>query len=193
MATEGPEKTGEEAAGAGAGAGGGGTRFDLEKETELRFEVEAGEKVQLELLTGLAEVFGSELNRNKKYTFPPGSKIAVFTWQGCSVSLSGKTEVRGCGGVTDEWRGICAWLKRLPWYLQLLGVTDAEMCRSRSLLGGVRIKGHTHAPLPEHPRRTGTDETTGGERQREGTTGQCSSVCVCVYFGPSEVDLGQCM
>ncbi|CAB1325459.1 unnamed protein product [Coregonus sp. 'balchen'] len=93
MATEGPEKTGEEGAGAGAGAGGGGTRFDLEKETELRFEVEAGEKVQLELLTGLAEVFGSELNRNKKYTFPPGSKIAVFTWQGCSVSLSGKTEV----------------------------------------------------------------------------------------------------
>lgn len=97
MATEGPEKTGEE----GVGAGGGGTRFDLEKETELRFEVEAGEKVHLELLTGLAEVFGSELNRNKKYTFGPGSKIAVFTWQGCSVSLSGKTEVRGCRGVTD--------------------------------------------------------------------------------------------
>uniref|UniRef100_A0A8C7HK52 Polyribonucleotide 5'-hydroxyl-kinase Clp1 n=2 Tax=Oncorhynchus kisutch TaxID=8019 RepID=A0A8C7HK52_ONCKI len=89
MVTEGPEKTGEE----GVGAGGGGTRFDLEKETELRFEVEAGEKVHLELLTGLAEVFGSELNRNKKYTFGPGSKIAVFTWQGCSVSLLGKTEV----------------------------------------------------------------------------------------------------
>ncbi|KAL0176148.1 hypothetical protein M9458_028478, partial [Cirrhinus mrigala] len=64
-------------------AGTSGTRFDLEKETELRFE----------LLSGLAEVFGSELNRNKKYTFGPGSKIAVFTWQGCSVSLSGKTEV----------------------------------------------------------------------------------------------------
>ncbi|XP_028824200.1 polyribonucleotide 5'-hydroxyl-kinase Clp1 isoform X1 [Denticeps clupeoides] len=96
MSSEGPEKPGEEGAGgagSSAGGAGGGTRFDLEKETELRFEVEAGERVQLELLSGLAEVFGSELNRNKKYTFGPGSKIAVFTWHGCSVSLTGKTEV----------------------------------------------------------------------------------------------------
>lgn len=72
------------------------TRYDLEKETELRFEVESGvtaEQVQLEVLTGMAEIFGSELNRNKKYTFGPGSKIAVFTWQGCSVNLYGKPEV----------------------------------------------------------------------------------------------------
>lgn len=72
------------------------TRYDLEKETELRFEVESGvsaEQVQLEVLTGMAEIFGSELNRNKKYTFGPGSKIAVFTWQGCSVNLFGKPEV----------------------------------------------------------------------------------------------------
>lgn len=94
MSTEAPEKTGEDGGSSGGGAGTGGTRFDLEKETELRFEVESGERVQLELLTGMAEVFGSELNRNKKYTFGPGSKIAVFTWQGCSLSLSGKTEVR---------------------------------------------------------------------------------------------------
>lgn len=93
MTTEGSEKSGEEGVGTSSGSGGGGVRFELEKETELRFEVEAGEKVQLELLSGLAEVFGSELNRNKKYTFGPGSKIAVFTWQGCSVSLTGKTEV----------------------------------------------------------------------------------------------------
>ena len=104
MSTEGTEKAGEEGAGAGAGPGAGGTRFDLEKETELRFEVEAGERVQLELLTGLAEVFGSELNRNKKYTFGPGSKIAVFTWQGCSVSLSGKTDVSWTGKVTVRER-----------------------------------------------------------------------------------------
>lgn len=95
MSSEAPEKAGDEGPSSGGGSGsGGGSRFDLEKETELRFEVEAGERVQLELLSGLAEVFGSELNRNKKYTFGPGSKIAVFTWQGCSLSLSGKTEVR---------------------------------------------------------------------------------------------------
>ncbi|KAM6952039.1 polyribonucleotide 5'-hydroxyl-kinase Clp1 isoform 2-T3 [Lycodopsis pacificus] len=92
MATEGVETTSEDVAVPGKVS----TRFDLEKETELRFEVEAGEaaeQVELELLTGMAEVFGSELNRNKKYTFGPGSKIAVFTWQGCSVNLYGKPEV----------------------------------------------------------------------------------------------------
>lgn len=94
MTAEASEKSAEESMSSSGSAGTSGTRYDLEKETELRFEVEAGERVQLELLSGLAEVFGSELNRNKKYTFGPGSKIAVFTWQGCSVSLSGKMEVR---------------------------------------------------------------------------------------------------
>lgn len=97
MATEGEVKTSEDAPAPGKVS----TRFDLEKETELRFEVESGEsaeQVQLELLTGMAEVFGSELNRNKKYTFGPGSKIAVFTWQGCTVNLYGKPEVRTYGG-----------------------------------------------------------------------------------------------
>uniref|UniRef100_A0A3B3HBZ5 Polyribonucleotide 5'-hydroxyl-kinase Clp1 n=1 Tax=Oryzias latipes TaxID=8090 RepID=A0A3B3HBZ5_ORYLA len=92
MATESVEKTSDDAPANGKDC----TRFDLEKETELRFEVEAGEaaeQVELELLSGLAEVFGSELNRNKKYVFGPGSKIAVFTWQGCSVNLHGKPEV----------------------------------------------------------------------------------------------------
>ncbi len=92
MATEGEVKTTEDAPATGKVS----TRFDLEKETELRFEVESGEaaeQVELELITGMAEVFGSELNRNKKYTFGPGSKIAVFTWQGCSVNLYGKPEV----------------------------------------------------------------------------------------------------
>ncbi|XP_064200141.1 polyribonucleotide 5'-hydroxyl-kinase Clp1 isoform X4 [Anguilla rostrata] len=93
MAADGPEKAGDEGTGGVGSSSSGGVRFELEKETELRFEVEVGERAQLELLSGMAEVFGSELNRNKKYTFGPGSKIAVFTWQGCSVSLTGKTEV----------------------------------------------------------------------------------------------------
>lgn len=100
MATEGEVKTSEDAPAAAKAS----TRFDLEKETELRFEVESGETaehVQLELLTGMAEVFGSELNRNKKYTFGPGSKIAVFTWQGCSVNLYGKPEVSTRKGSTE--------------------------------------------------------------------------------------------
>jgi len=37
-------------------------------------------------------VFGTELVKGKKYTFGGGSKIAVFTWQGCLLELRGKTE-----------------------------------------------------------------------------------------------------
>ncbi|XP_006875816.1 PREDICTED: polyribonucleotide 5'-hydroxyl-kinase Clp1 isoform X2 [Chrysochloris asiatica] len=69
------------------------TKFELERETELRFEVEASQSVQLELLAGMAEIFGTELTRNKKFTFDAGAKVAVFTWHGCSVQLSGRTEV----------------------------------------------------------------------------------------------------
>ncbi|XP_041029913.1 polyribonucleotide 5'-hydroxyl-kinase Clp1 [Carcharodon carcharias] len=68
-------------------------KFDLEKETELRFEVEAHETVQLELLSGMAEIFATELTRNKRFTFDGGSKVAVFTWHGCSLQLRGRTEV----------------------------------------------------------------------------------------------------
>uniref|UniRef100_A0A2K6S3V8 Uncharacterized protein n=1 Tax=Saimiri boliviensis boliviensis TaxID=39432 RepID=A0A2K6S3V8_SAIBB len=44
-------------------------------------EVEASQSVQLELLTGM------------KFTFDAGVKVAVFTWRGCSVQLSSRTEV----------------------------------------------------------------------------------------------------
>uniref|UniRef100_A0A5F8H9W0 Uncharacterized protein n=1 Tax=Monodelphis domestica TaxID=13616 RepID=A0A5F8H9W0_MONDO len=68
-------------------------KFELERETELRFEVEASQSAQLELLAGMAEIFGTELTRNKKFTFDAGAKVAVFTWHGCSLQLSGRTEV----------------------------------------------------------------------------------------------------
>ncbi|XP_023214829.1 polyribonucleotide 5'-hydroxyl-kinase Clp1-like [Centruroides sculpturatus] len=66
--------------------------FKLEIETELRFEVEGKNRVTVELKTGLAEIFGTELVKNKKYVFTAGAKIAVFTWHGCTIELCGKTE-----------------------------------------------------------------------------------------------------
>ncbi|EFX89485.1 protein CLP1 homolog [Daphnia pulex] len=66
--------------------------FKLEQDNELRFEVESKEKVTLELKSGLAEVFGTEIVKGKVYSFGGGSKIAVFTWQGCLLELRGKTE-----------------------------------------------------------------------------------------------------
>lgn len=68
--------------------------FKLEPDCELRFEVESkNEKVILELKSGMAEVFGTELVKGKNYMFTTGAKIAVFTWQGCIVELRGKTDV----------------------------------------------------------------------------------------------------
>lgn len=67
--------------------------YKLDPDTELRFEVEANAKVTVELKSGMAEVFGTEIVKNKKYLFTAGSKMAVFTWHGCTIEVGGKTEV----------------------------------------------------------------------------------------------------
>lgn len=67
--------------------------YRLNADEELRFEVEANASVQMELLEGMAEVFGSELTKGKVYNFDQGSKVAVFTWHGCLIKLQGRTEV----------------------------------------------------------------------------------------------------
>mmetsp|Transcript_7146 Transcript_7146/g.9944 ORF Transcript_7146/g.9944 Transcript_7146/m.9944 type:complete len:307 (-) Transcript_7146:477-1397(-) len=64
--------------------------FKLEKENELR--IEAKGDITLQLQGGGAEIFGSELVAKKKYTFTD-SKIAVFTWTGCKLTIDGKYEV----------------------------------------------------------------------------------------------------
>ncbi|XP_041366573.1 polyribonucleotide 5'-hydroxyl-kinase Clp1-like [Gigantopelta aegis] len=68
-------------------------KYKLDPNSELRFEVESNATVLLELSEGMGEIFGSELAKNKTYTFPPGSKVAIFTWHGCSIRMKGKTEV----------------------------------------------------------------------------------------------------
>lgn len=45
-----------------------------------------------QLLSGKAEVFGTELAPEKPYTFFSGAKVAVYTWHGCSLKLVGNTE-----------------------------------------------------------------------------------------------------
>ncbi|CAC5401941.1 CLP1 [Mytilus coruscus] len=67
--------------------------YRLEKDQELRFEVEARATATLELLDGMAEIFGTELTKGKKYLFESCSKVAVYTWHGCVVKISFVTEV----------------------------------------------------------------------------------------------------
>ncbi|KAK7906129.1 Cleavage polyadenylation factor subunit clp1 [Exophiala xenobiotica] len=63
-------------------------RHDLAKGWEWRFEVAVGKYIQVKLLTGTAEVFGTELVPGNTYTFT-GIKAAVYTWNGCSFEVSG--------------------------------------------------------------------------------------------------------
>lgn len=68
--------------------------FKLDPDCELRFEIESkNEKVYLTLKSGLAEIFGTELVKGKLYEFGSGAKVAVFTWQGCTIELRGKPDV----------------------------------------------------------------------------------------------------
>ena len=69
--------------------------FKLDAEEELRVEVDCGktDKVIVELLSGHAEIFGTEMVVHNKYQFFRGSKFAVFTFQGCRVQVQGSMEV----------------------------------------------------------------------------------------------------
>mmetsp|Transcript_25890 Transcript_25890/g.90145 ORF Transcript_25890/g.90145 Transcript_25890/m.90145 type:complete len:300 (-) Transcript_25890:255-1154(-) len=63
--------------------------WKLAKENELRFEVAEGGTALLSLRGGTAEVFGVELVEGKDYTFPGGSKVAVFSWYGAELTTAG--------------------------------------------------------------------------------------------------------
>ena len=70
--------------------------FRLKTGKELRVKVDRGKayKVTVELKSRHAEIFRrTELVINTKYQFESGSKFAIFTYQGCTVLLSGKMEV----------------------------------------------------------------------------------------------------
>ncbi|CAI5445937.1 unnamed protein product [Caenorhabditis angaria] len=64
--------------------------FKLREDSELRFAVGDEEDVVLELIEGYAEMFGTEITPNKKYTFPPSSRVAIYTYTQATIELFGK-------------------------------------------------------------------------------------------------------
>jgi hypothetical protein len=48
-------------------------------------------QVVVELITGVAEIFGTEMVLHTKYHFGHGAKIAVFTYHGCTVQVGNDT------------------------------------------------------------------------------------------------------
>lgn len=64
-------------------------QWTLEPETEYRFELDPGTSLAIKLIQGNAEVFGAELAEGKHYLFGSECKAAVFTWQGCTIEVTG--------------------------------------------------------------------------------------------------------
>ncbi|KAI0086409.1 Pre-mRNA cleavage complex II protein Clp1-domain-containing protein [Irpex rosettiformis] len=62
----------------------------LNAESEYRFELDPGTSVAIKLVRGQAEIFGAELVEGKTYFFYEECKAAIFTWQGCTIEITGQ-------------------------------------------------------------------------------------------------------
>ncbi|KAH8705508.1 putative mRNA cleavage factor complex II protein Clp1 [Talaromyces proteolyticus] len=63
------------------------TQINLRAGSEWRFEIAFGSTIQVKLLTGTAELFGTELAQLQTYTFS-GTKAAIYTWHGCALEVN---------------------------------------------------------------------------------------------------------
>lgn len=106
-----------------------GHLFILSHDTELRIEAETEKSVKLVLCKGTAEVFGTELVSNHVYSFPPGARLAVYTWYGCEVVVNG-----------DPHRCYKSDTTPMVKYLNLQMVVEQERDRrNRSLRNGPAV------------------------------------------------------
>lgn len=62
----------------------------LQPQSEYRFEVDAKRPIGIKVLTGNAEVFGSEMAPGRLYLFAYECKAALMTWQGCTIQVTGR-------------------------------------------------------------------------------------------------------
>ncbi|RKF76134.1 mRNA cleavage and polyadenylation factor clp1 [Golovinomyces cichoracearum] len=64
---------------------------EIQANSEWRFDVAIGQNIQLRILSGTAEIFGTELALNHTYKFQ-GTKASIFTWHGCQIEVKGTCE-----------------------------------------------------------------------------------------------------
>ncbi|KAL4931586.1 cleavage polyadenylation factor subunit CLP1 [Aspergillus undulatus] len=74
------------------------SQINLSAGSEWRFEAAFGTTVRVKLLTGTAELFGTELAPSQIYTFS-GAKAAIYTWHGCTLEVSAGDAVSGLDGI----------------------------------------------------------------------------------------------
>ncbi|CAF9928351.1 MAG: Cleavage polyadenylation factor subunit clp1 [Heterodermia speciosa] len=64
------------------------TIYEIEERMEWRFEIAFGLELEVKLLSGNAEVFGTELAPKQTYIFT-GTSAAIYTWHGCRIEVKG--------------------------------------------------------------------------------------------------------
>lgn len=65
-------------------------QWHLASETEYRFELDPNSSLAIKLVHGQAEIFGAELAEGNTYVFGLECKAAVYTWQGCTIEVTGQ-------------------------------------------------------------------------------------------------------
>ncbi|OJT03522.1 mRNA cleavage and polyadenylation factor CLP1 [Trametes pubescens] len=71
-------------------------QWQLQPESEYRFELDPGKSLAIKLVRGYAEIFGAELAEGKTYLFGQECKAAIYTWQGCTIEMSPMFFSRAC-------------------------------------------------------------------------------------------------
>ncbi|KAJ6812415.1 protein CLP1-like protein [Iris pallida] len=96
-------------------------QFKLATESELRVEVGQESPLRVRLVSGTAEIFGTELPPENWLSIPPRHKFAIFTWHGATIELEGTTEVEY---VADETPMVS--------YVNVHAILDARRVRSKA-------------------------------------------------------------
>lgn len=113
----------------------------LEPETEYRFELDPGTSLAIKLSRGNAEIFGAELAEGKTYLFGFECKAAVFTWQGCTIHVTGQPSTEYVSEETP-----------MGSYANLHMAFEQMRVRALSALHGSPVPGNDHGANPEPPR-----------------------------------------
>lgn len=64
--------------------------WNLNPQSEYRFELEPSASLAIRLTSGNAEIYGAELAPGRAYLFGGECKAAVFTWYGCTLEVIGR-------------------------------------------------------------------------------------------------------
>ncbi|KAJ3692009.1 hypothetical protein LUZ60_012359 [Juncus effusus] len=100
-------------------------QFKLARESELRVEVGPDAPLRARLLTGTAEIFGTEMPPENWLPVPPRSKIAIFTWHGATIELEGFSEAEY---VADETPMVS--------YVNVHAILDGRRARAKNSQDG---------------------------------------------------------